>query len=278
MAELLIAGIVGIVLGLALGWFLGARRTPDDPYREPLAGLASELDEGRLRAARPDEPDGIVAVRRAVERHWSPGNETRQEALDQALGRIAAFIEESVQKPLESGRDGDAALMSEAIGRALGGISDLEFFLRDPITPDETHNLTPLIQQVTREFIADWEVGVRFMAQQFPVRAHIHRDTFMDAVYLLLHNAAQFGGEAGSVEVRVEEKDGRASVEILDQGPGFSEEALERARDLFYTTRESALGLGIPFARKIVEGFGGNLELENRPEGGARVRLLLPSA
>lgn len=278
MAELLTAALAGIVLGLALGWFLGGRRTPDDPYREPLAGLRTELREGRIQGARPGDPEAVVAVRREIERHWSPGNETRQEALDQALGRIAAFIEESVQKPLEAGREGDAALKDEAIGRALGGIADLEFFLRDPITPDETHNITPLLQQVTREFIADWEVGVRFTAQQFPVRAHVHRDTFMDAVYLLLNNAAQFGGDAGAVEVRVEEKDGRAVVEILDRGPGFSEEALERARDLFYTTRESALGLGIPFARKIVEGFGGNLELENRPEGGARVRLLLPSA
>lgn len=270
--------IVGIVLALGVGWFLGSRRTPEDPYSASLELLGTELGEGRIRDARPDDPEAVVRLRRAVDQQWTPRNETRQEALDQALGRIAAFIEESVQKPLQAGKDGDAALMREAIGRALGGIADLEFFLRDPITPDETHNLTPLLQQVTREFIEDWELGIRFTAQQFPVRAHIHRDTFMDAVYLLLHNAAEFGGDAGTVEVRVEEKDGRAVVEILDRGPGFSDEALARARDLFYTTRESALGLGIPFARKIVEGFGGNLELENRPEGGARVRLLLPSA
>jgi len=270
--------IVAIVAALVVGWVLGSRRTPEDPHGEPLAHLARELGQGSIRQDRAGDPSAIADIRRALHAHWTPRNETRQEALDQALGRIAAFVEESVQKPLEAARGGDAALMNEAIGRALGGIVDLEFFLRDPITPDETHNLTPLLQKVTREFIEDWEVGVRFVAQQFPVRAHIHRDTFMDAVYLLLNNAAQFGGEGGTVEVRVEEKDGRAVVEILDKGPGFSDEALERARDLFYTTRESALGLGIPFARKIVEGFGGNLELENRAEGGARVRLLLPPA
>lgn len=277
MPDFLIPAIAGVVLGLVIGWLLGSRGTPDDPYADPLADLESDLDGGVVRGARAEDPEAIGRIRRALSQHWMPRNETRQEALDQALGRIAAFIEESVQRPLEAAREGDAELMREGIGRALGGITDLEFFLRDPITPDETHNITPLIQQVTREFIEDWEGSVRFMSQQFPVRAHIHRDTFMDSVYLLLHNAAQFG-DGGTVEVRVEEKDGRAVVEILDNGAGFSAEALERARDLFYTTRESSLGLGIPFARKIVEGFGGNLELENRPEGGACVRLLLPSA
>lgn len=269
--------IAGIVLALVIGWVVGSRRTPEDPYTPALTELVTELDAGRVRAGRTEEPEAVARIRRAVSQHWTPRNETREEALNQALGRIAAFIEESVELPLRKGREGDAELMREGIDRALGGIADLEFFLRDPITPDETHNLTPLLQQVTREFIEDWEVTVRFMAQQFPVRAHIHRDTFLDAVYLLLHNAVQFAGEE-TVDVRVEEKDGRAMVEILDRGPGFSAEALERARDLFYTTRESSLGLGIPFARKIIEGFGGNLELENRPEGGARVRLLLPKA
>ncbi|MDT8368761.1 MAG: HAMP domain-containing sensor histidine kinase [Longimicrobiales bacterium] len=269
--------IVGIVIALVAGWLLGSRRTPPDRYDAPLTELVTELDAGAIRGPEAEDPEGIARIRRSVNQHWVPLNESRSEALDQALGRIAAFIEESIHKPLQAVRDGDADLLREGVGRALGGITDLEFFLRDPITPDETHNLTPLIQQVTREFIEDWEVGVRLTAQQFPVRAHIHRDTFMDAVYLLLHNAVHFGA-GKTIEVRIEERDGRAVIEILDRGPGFSAEALDRARDLFYTTRESALGLGIPFARKIVEGFGGNLELENRPEGGARVRLTLPGA
>jgi signal transduction histidine kinase len=280
--PLIVAILVGVV-GLGVGWALGRRGLPDpepapepsDPYAAPLERLARGLADGRLPAGQPTDPPLLQTLREAVSSAWTPRDAHLSEALKQALGRIAAFLEESVEAPLRKVRDGDRELLAEGVDRALGGLADLEFFLREPITPDETHDLIPLVQKVTREFIADWEVAVRFQAPAFPVRAHIHKGTFMDALYLLLHNAGHFGGGA-RVDVTVEQEGEHAVVAIMDQGPGFSPEAMERARDLFYTTKPTALGLGIPFARKIIEGFGGNLEISNRPEGGASVRLVLP--
>lgn len=267
--------IGAVVVALVLGWILGGRRSRPDPMAQPLARMADALEQGRLPSG--EAPPEVHRLRKALERGWVPRDAEREDALRQALGRIAAFLEESVQGPLTRVRDGDEGLLREGVDRALGGLKDLEFYLREPLTPDETHNLVPLVQQGVRDFIADWEVAVRFAAPSVPVRAHIHRDTFLDALYLLLHNAGHFS-EWKTVDVEVTEADGRARVVIQDRGPGFSPEALERARDLFYTTKPAGLGLGIPFARKVIEGFGGQLELENRPEGGARVTLSLPGA
>jgi signal transduction histidine kinase len=278
-----IVGILAGAVGIGVGWTLGRRQEgepepvaePPDLYAAPLERLARGLADGRVPAGQPSDPPVLDALRGAVSSAWAPRDEHRSEALKQALGRIAAFLEESVEAPLRKVREGDRELLAEGIDRALGGLKDLEFFLRDPITPDETHDLIPLVQKVTREFIADWEVAVRFQAPAFPVRAHIHKDTLMDALYLLLHNAGHFGGGA-TVDVTVAREGENAVVSIMDQGPGFSPEAMERAKELFYTTKPTALGLGIPFARKIIEGFGGNLEISNRAEGGASVRLVLP--
>jgi signal transduction histidine kinase len=214
----------------------------------------------------------------ALERGWAPRNEERERSLQEALGRIAAFLRDQVRAPLQKAlsRGGPEALRDGA-ERAMGGLDDLEFFLREPLTPDEVHNLVPMIQQVTREFAADWEITIRLRLDDKPVRAHIHRDTFLDAVYLLLHNAGQFG-KGETVDVTVLRDGEQAKVLIRDRGPGFSAEALERAHDLFYTTTPSALGLGIPFARKIVESFGGRILLRNVPSGGAEVELALPAA
>lgn len=268
--------ILGVVAAGLVGWLAGVRShregTPD-----VLGRLADDLDAGRRPSAGPDAPQGMAAVRKALDRRWAGRDEERQQALREALGRIAAFLRAGVRAPLAQALDGDLPRLREGARTALGAIQDLEFFLREPLTPDETHNLVPVVQQVTREFTADWEIAVRLRAADRPVRAHIHRDTFMDAVYLLLHNAGQFGG-GETVDVTVDERDSQAVVVIRDRGPGFTAEALEKAHDLFYSTTESGLGLGIPFARKIVESLGGDVQLRNPPEGGAEVRLSLPTA
>lgn len=279
--EIGIFGAAAVALvSLLLGWFLGSRRTPPeqpDRYAPALTRFAADLSEGRPGEPDAAEPPALAVVRQAVVHRWVPRSERQEEALRQAFGRVAAFLQNSVEAPLRTVRDGDAELLREGVDRALGGLQDMEFYLREPLTPDETHNLTPLLQQVTREFIGDWETAVRFMAPATPVRAHIHRDTFLDAVYLLLHNAGHFG-DGQTVDVRIEEEGDEARVVIRDRGPGFTDEALERALDLFYTTREGALGLGIPFARKVLEGFGGRLALRNHPDGGAEVTMVLPAA
>ncbi len=274
-----VAALIALV-AFGVGWALAARReTPPspDPYQPALDRLEGELRQGESGAAPVGEPPAVTRLRGAVEAGWTPKDAPREEALKQALGRIAAFLQGAVEEPLKAVRDGDNELLREGIDRALGGLQDLEFFLREPLTPDETHNLVSLLQQVTREFIVDWETAVRFMAPATPVRAHIHKSSFLDAVYLLLHNAGHFG-EGETVDVTVEAQGDDARVTIRDRGPGFTDEALERARDLFYTTRPGALGLGLPFARKVIEGFGGHLEVGNHAEGGAVVTMVLPGA
>lgn len=273
-----VIALVAALAGLGVGWLLASRREVPDPHASSLAALAETLAQGRRPQASPSETAQVARVREALLASWSPRNEEREQALREALGRIAAYLREHLQAPLrEALGQGGSSRLREAGERALGSLEDLEFFLREPLTPDQVHNLVPLVQQVTREFTADWEIAVRMLADDRPVRVHIHKDTFLDALYLLLHNAGQFGG-GETVDVTVGRDGERAKVVIRDHGPGFSREALEHAHDLFYTTTATGLGLGIPFARKIVESFGGDIRLRNPEGGGAEVELSLPAA
>ena len=68
-----------------------------------------------------------------------------------------------------------------------------------------------------------------------------------------------------------------ATLKVRDSGAGFTEEAMKRAFDPFYTTRPRGSGLGLAVCRKIAEGCGGGISAANAVGGGALIAVLLPT-
>jgi signal transduction histidine kinase len=102
------------------------------------------------------------------------------------------------------------------------------------------------------------------------------------AVVSVLHNALKYSSEAGSVEISVSAAAPRVELTISDDGPGFSEAALQRAFDRFWRDdaargREGS-GLGLSLAKTIVERYGGTIALANGDPHGAIVRMTFPPA
>jgi signal transduction histidine kinase len=101
------------------------------------------------------------------------------------------------------------------------------------------------------------------------------------AVVSVLDNALKYSSDTGTVEVRVSKEIPQAELTIRDDGPGFSEEALQRGFDRFWRDDEvralDGSGLGLSLARTIVEHYGGTIVLENAEPRGAIVRMTFPS-
>jgi signal transduction histidine kinase len=64
-----------------------------------------------------------------------------------------------------------------------------------------------------------------------------------------------------------------------DEGPGIDPEILPRIFDPFFTTHEAGYGtgLGLYIVQEIIQEHGGAVAAENRPGGGARFTLWLPT-
>jgi nitrogen fixation/metabolism regulation signal transduction histidine kinase len=67
-----------------------------------------------------------------------------------------------------------------------------------------------------------------------------------------------------------------AVICVADNGPGFRKEMLGRLFDPYVTGKPRGTGLGLAIVKRIVEEHGGRIEAENRPEGGAKILVLLP--
>ena len=66
-------------------------------------------------------------------------------------------------------------------------------------------------------------------------------------------------------------------LEILDFGKGLNEEALERAGQAFFTSKdEHGFGIGLFLANANIERYGGSVHLTNYEKGGACTQVILP--
>lgn len=101
------------------------------------------------------------------------------------------------------------------------------------------------------------------------------------AILAVGHNAVQYVPEGGHVRMNLNRNGSWLEVDVEDDGPGFSDSALEHAFDRFWrggTFGHEGSGLGLAIAKSIVEAYGGRISLSNRGDRGARVCIRLPAA
>jgi signal transduction histidine kinase len=98
----------------------------------------------------------------------------------------------------------------------------------------------------------------------------------------LFNNAYEAMKGKGTLSIRVfpVAKNGSTFVriEVEDTGSGIDPENLHNIFNPFYSTKESGLGLGLPFVYKIIASHQGFIEVDNRPGEGATFIITLPAA
>ena len=100
-------------------------------------------------------------------------------------------------------------------------------------------------------------------------------------VAILVDNAIRHSPSGGEGRVAVRDDGRTAALSVEDQGPGVRPEDLPRVFDRFWRAPGApagGTGLGLAIAQWIVERHGGRIDVANRPEGGARFDVQLPSA
>ena len=133
----------------------------------------------------------------------------------------------------------------------------------------------------------------RKVERTYPQHHTLHYDvaknlstTFSDAVYLsdalqqVVDNAFRFTPAGGEISVKAKNVEDCIQIEIRDNGPGILADDLPHIFETFWRkdTAHSTpgFGLGLPIAQKIIEQYGGKINVESEAGQGTTVRISLP--
>lgn len=101
-------------------------------------------------------------------------------------------------------------------------------------------------------------------------------DRLYQVLVNMLTNAVEAMESGGSIKINVKTNTYGTIIDFADSGQGMAAAMKYRIFDLFFTTKASGTGIGLPIARKIIEAHGGSIDVSSRPGAGTTFKLYLP--
>lgn len=211
-----------------------------------------------------------------------------------AIGTMGSAVAHAIRNPLASIRSSAELLDPAEPDSVREGAADIvreadraDRWLRDLLlgaAGDGTRERVDAVA-LAREVVSDLAgfaerrgVSIGLEAERVPgLRGS--RAALAQALQSLLVNAVEASPPGAQVMMRLGPgADGRSlRIDIADQGPGLGRAQAEQALRPFFTTKGNGTGLGLPLARRIVEGHRGTLAIEGRAGLGTTVTILLPA-
>jgi two-component system, sensor histidine kinase and response regulator len=103
------------------------------------------------------------------------------------------------------------------------------------------------------------------------------KELIFKSISNILDNSVFFSPMKSDLTIITYLSENSVVCEFTDQGPGFTPDLKNNVSELFTHSdkyRDDSKGIGLPIVKMIMEAHGGDLILENNPEGGAKVKLL----
>ena len=241
----------------------------------------------------------LSAEREAAERLRGMQERLAHQEKIAALGRAAAQVAHEVKNPLAGlllysmhlkGKAADK--LSEGELAIIGKIVDTINHLTDTVNqvmdfarplnlrprPADVNRVLTDVLQLLRPQVEAGRVEQRLELDAACRGVVIDEPSMRSALMNLVLNAVQAMPGGGTLTVRTRGRGGDAvELEISDTGVGMSEEQVENIFEPFFSTKSQGLGLGMPYAQKVIEQHRGAVSIESQPGAGTTVRVVLPA-
>jgi len=214
------------------------------------------------------------------------------------LGRVAAQVAHEVRNPLTG-----LLLYSEHLkGKIDGKLPNGDAVLIDKII-DTINNLTATTEQilnfarpvtlaprkvdlngVARDAvqllsteISAHSIDTKLELADSPVAGMLDEPSIRATTLNLVLNAVQAMPTGGHLTISTSTSDDKLVMAIRDTGSGMTADQIKQIFEPFSTTKSRGLGLGMPYAQKIIQQHGGDIIVESQPGKGTEVRIELPA-
>ncbi len=133
------------------------------------------------------------------------------------------------------------------------------------------------------EYVAEDE-GVRLEVDvESGLRAHADPDRLRQVLANLVDNALKYGADGGEVRLQAARLGAQVRIRVSDRGAGIAPDEVEKIWKRLYRSGSSrrgpkkGLGLGLSFAKAIVEAHGGRISVDSTVGQGTTFTVELPS-
>ena len=286
----------GVAAAIALGMVQLLARGMTSPLRS-MERAATAMANGdisqRVEAASADEVGRLAAAFNHMADELAEVDRQRRELVANVSHELRTPIS-ALRATLENVVDGVVAPDPELLGTMLAQTERLQRLVSQLLdlsrlesggTP--MHRLRFPVADLL-EAVAD-ESALHSPAVEFRVTV-VPPDLSVDGDPERLHqvfanltdNAARFTPDGGHIDLTARRTPSGVVLEVVDEGPGIPEGAMERVFERFYrtdearSTDEGGSGLGLAIARWVVDLHGGRIRAERHEPHGCRIVVDLP--
>ncbi len=217
-----------------------------------------------------------------------------------SIGRLSATLAHEIRNPLSiiksstdivmddvgpnTGTAAAVGLIRDEVNRMDRIITDLLNFARPKRPNLAVHDLLSLVRHWLPPVVEELE---KHRIQLVPQLEKVNGDVLVDAdqlyqVFLnVMWNARDALIGVGNPHIFVLIEDGGEdylNLVIQDTGPGMLPEVLRQIKEPFFSTKAQGTGLGVPVSVQLIEGMGGQFEVESELEFGTTVTIMLARA
>lgn len=305
VVGLAVAGPMAVVLAGLGAWLLaGAALAPVERMRRQAADISAQDQEAVL--AVPATRDELASLARTLNSLLGrlQGALSRQRGFVSSAGHELrtplAILRAELELAARPGRSRDE--LAAAVREAGAETERLVRLAEDLLLLARSDEAVPLVRLLPQEVVpvvarsverfgeratqAGVELGlaVQGVGPERDLVAPVDEVRLGQVVDNLIDNALRFAPAGTVVDVTVRPDGPQVAIEVADRGPGFPPDFLPYAFHRFRRSDDArgrdhgGAGLGLSIVRALVEAQHGQVTAVNRPEGGATLRVVLPTS